>query len=344
MLRYQNFGAGFTASRSFNTEMNGYQFDTDLRMYLTPPNRIKNEFYMYGRGSYTTFNWIQPEINMNLRNKVYEFASVGLGYRHSFGKRKNLFYEFSFGVKVYQLGKVTHDTIIPQGMHPVEARLMIGYQWKNTTTKKVSENKLRFTNHKISISNPLGAMAKVRLRYELHKYDKSLLLAGSVNYFALSSSGLDSTQHKTNVGWQVYLEGRKYRENNNKSFLYAKAGLGRSTLYDFAMNYNGYYSYNLLGAGFGYTERISPRFFYEYNFGAKWCYGDPTFNANYRTSASEILGVMSVVDANVHIGMYINSRLYDPTLSEEDYIPVNRRFYFKPMIKKVLRFIFWMWV
>ena len=338
MLRYQNFGTSFTASRSFGVEMDGYQFDADVRGYLTSAKKIKNEAYLYARGSYTTFNWIQPEINMDLRNKEYTFASVGLGYRHSFGKRKNLFYELSFGVKAYQAGKVSYDTIRPQGQNPVEARLMFGYQWRNTTTKekKVNSHPL---NHKVSISNPLGAMAKVRMRYEIKGEKNGLLIAGSVNYFAIDNSLIDSTQQKTKAGWQIYAEGRRYIEPNKGVFFYGKLGKGQSAMYEYNLNYHGYYTYQFFGGGLGVSQNISRRFFYEINVGAKYVYGDNDFKANYQSSASNLIGVMSNFDINAHIGVYINERKIYTSNDDDEYRTEVRKYRFRNFLKKTVRFL-----
>jgi hypothetical protein len=322
--------------------MLGYQFDADLRAYLTPAKKIKNEAYIYARGSYTTFNWIQPEFNLDLRNKEYTFASVGLGYRHSFGKRKNLFYEFSFGVKCYQLGKVSYDTIRPQGQNPVEARLMFGYQWRNSSTKekKVNSHPL---NHKVSISNPVGAVAKVRLRYEIQGVKKGLLIGGSINYFAIDNSLIDSTQQKTKAGWQLYAEGRRYIKPNKGLFLYGKVGKGQSAIYEYTMNYHGYFNYQFFGGGIGVSQNISKRFFYEINLGAKYCYGDNDFQVNYGNSASNLFGVMSTIDMNAHIGMYLNERTLNNTNEEDEYRTEVRRFRFKNFLKKTVRVLFWFW-
>ena len=341
MLRYQNFGASLTASRSFAVEMDGYQFDADLRAYLTPALKIKNETYLYGRGSYTTFNWIQPDIHMDLRNKEYTYASVGIGYRHSFGKRKNLFYELSFGVKVYQAGKVSYDTIRPNGQNPIEARLMFGYQWRNTKTKTKSAN-APVLNHKISISNPLGAMAKVRLRYEIMGVKKGLLVAGSVNYFAIDNSLIDSTQQKTKAGWQVYAEGRRYIEPNKGLFLYGKVGKGQSAMYEYNLNYHGYYNYQFFGGGFGVSQNISRRIFYEINLGVKYVYGDNDFKANYQSSASNLIGVMSNFDVNAHIGIYINERKLNTSVEEDEYQTEIRRFRFRNFLRKTGRVLLWL--
>lgn len=341
MLRYQNFGTSFTASRSFGVEMDGYQFDADVRGYLTSAKKIKNEAYLYARGSFTTFNWIQPEINMDLRNKEYTFASVGMGYRHSFGKRKNLFYELSFGVKAYQAGKVSYDTIRPQGQNPVEARLMFGYQWRNTTTKekKINSHPL---NHKVSISNPLGAMAKVRMRYEIQGRKNGLLVAGSVNYFAIDNSLIDSTQQKTKAGWQIYAEGRRYIEPEKGVFLYGKAGKGQSAMYEYNLNYHGYYNYQFFGGGLGVSQNISRRFFYEINLGAKYVYGENDFKANYQSSASNLVGMMSKFDINAHIGVYINERKLATTIDEDEYRTEGKKFRFRNFLRKTLRVLFWL--
>jgi len=223
----------------------------------------------------------------------------------------------------YQNVGVGITAIRPQGQSPVEARLMLGYQWRNEKTKQVNPQSLHLVNHKLSISNPLGAMAKVRLRYEVQKSNIGLVVGASVNYFALDNSGLDSTQQKTNVGWQVYLEGRKYLENNKGQFLYAKVGKGQSAMYDFTMNHHGYYPYNLVRGGFGIVQHISPRLFYECNLGAKYCFGSSEFNREYH-DVSQIIGVMSVIDLNIHFGFYLNDRLVRLKHVGEDYFQGNK--------------------
>jgi hypothetical protein len=234
-----------------------------------------------------------------------------------------------------------NDSIIPQGMSLVEGRFLLGYQFKYEKTKQLTHEQLQNrANHKVSLSNPLSAMAKVRMRYEIQRHNTGLLVAGSVNYFAIDNSGLDSTQHKTKVGWQVYLEGRQYLDERRSSFIYGKLGKGQSTMYDYSMNHHGYYTYSLVGGGYGRCIKMSPRFFFEFNVGAKYCFGNNEFTRDYRESAS-LVGAMSIIDLNMHLGLYLSQI---NTSVEEDYhsgehVHLSRRW------KKVLKVIFlpWLW-
>lgn len=159
---------------------------------------------------------------------------------------------------------------------------------------------------KISLSNPIALVHKVRIKLEYRENQGGLVIGGSVNYFSPNE----------NFGYQAFIEGRYYFKNTLKTpFAYGKFGYGNSTIMDFGLNTSGPYDYAFAGAGIGFSGNLGKRFFHEFNIGAKYCMGTNDFNQMYTNSFFYLIGAGTMIDCNYHIGLYLN-----PTYPSASYI------------------------
>ena len=146
------------------------------------------------------------------------------------------------------------------------------------------------TRGPIGIDFSTGLFNKFRFRVEYRINQNTSILGSFAAYYGL------------NPGRQLFLEGRKYFNQKQKSelYVYGKVGHGIST------TYNG--QYGLIGLGFG--QRIYPfkkqSFYLQFNQGVKYC---QTISGNVDIEPGSgfsglfyLIGPGSMIDLNISIG------------------------------------------